>query len=145
MPPVRLRKYFSEKNGEAVHPLEKEAVLLGERKCNKRKPKWRKELELLEQEQQTIKDKTAQTGYHADTEDAAENTSSTPPVGTTEKNTSEKTEVKPAKGKKESFASDASKAPGRTAKPPLLYQKEGDDEETPVGYSQEEPDIYAGL
>lgn len=45
MPPLQLEKCFAEKQGEALHPLEKEAVKLGERKCNRHKPKWRKELE----------------------------------------------------------------------------------------------------
>lgn len=45
MPPVRLKKYFSEKGSEAIHPFEKEGRQLGEKKCNRHKPKWRKELE----------------------------------------------------------------------------------------------------
>lgn len=45
MPPVRLRKYFSEKGGEAIHPMEKEAQSLGEQECKKHRPKWRKRME----------------------------------------------------------------------------------------------------
>lgn len=43
--PVLLKKYFSEKSGEAIHPMEKEGRELGERKCNRHRPKWRKEME----------------------------------------------------------------------------------------------------
>lgn len=44
-PPVLLKKYFSEKGGVAIHPMEKESQELGERKCNRHRPKWRKEME----------------------------------------------------------------------------------------------------
>lgn len=43
--PVLLKKYFAEKGGEAIHPMEKEGRELGERKCNRHRPKWRKEME----------------------------------------------------------------------------------------------------
>lgn len=49
-PPVRLKKYFSEKGGEAIHPMEKEGRELGERKCNRHRPRWRKEMEENERE-----------------------------------------------------------------------------------------------
>lgn len=45
MPPVRLKKYFSKKGPEAIHPYEIEGEELGERKCNRHRPKWRKILE----------------------------------------------------------------------------------------------------
>lgn len=45
MPPVKLRKYFSEKKGEAIHPLEKEGKLLGRKMAHKHRPRWRKILE----------------------------------------------------------------------------------------------------
>lgn len=45
MAPVRLRKYFAEKGGEAIHPMEKEAQSLGEQECKKHRPKWRKRME----------------------------------------------------------------------------------------------------
>lgn len=42
MPPVRLKKYFSEKAGEAIHPLEIKGRELGYKMPNRHKPKWRK-------------------------------------------------------------------------------------------------------
>ena len=43
--PVLLKKYFAEKGGEAIHPMEIEGRELGERKCNRHRPRWRKEME----------------------------------------------------------------------------------------------------
>jgi len=48
MPPVRLLKYFAEKSGEAIHPMEAWGMELGEKKTSKHKPRWRY---LMEQEQ----------------------------------------------------------------------------------------------
>lgn len=52
MPPVKLQKYFAEKRIDgknvAIHPLEKEAWELGEKKCNRHRPRWRKRLEEAE-------------------------------------------------------------------------------------------------
>lgn len=41
MPPMRLRKYFSEFNGKPVHPMEALGIQLGEKKTSLHKPKWR--------------------------------------------------------------------------------------------------------
>lgn len=41
MPPLRLRKYFSEFNGEPIHPMEALGIQLGEKKSSLHKPKWR--------------------------------------------------------------------------------------------------------
>ena len=41
MPPVRLKKYFSEKAGKLIHPMEQWAAELGERIPAKHLPKWR--------------------------------------------------------------------------------------------------------
>lgn len=41
MPPLRLRKYFSEFNGVPVHPMEALGIQLGEKKSSLHKPKWR--------------------------------------------------------------------------------------------------------
>lgn len=48
MPPVRLLKYFAEKSGEAIHPMEAWGMELGEKKTSRHKPRWR---HLMEQEQ----------------------------------------------------------------------------------------------
>lgn len=45
MQPVKLFKYFSEKNGEAIHPFEKEGQVLGKKKPHLHRPRWRKILE----------------------------------------------------------------------------------------------------
>lgn len=41
MPPIRLNKYFSEKSGEAIHPMEAVGMMLGEKKASLHKPLWR--------------------------------------------------------------------------------------------------------
>lgn len=51
--PVLLKKYFAEKGGEAIHPMEKEGQELGERKCNRHRPKWRKQ---MEEQEKSLKD-----------------------------------------------------------------------------------------
>lgn len=51
MPPVKLMKYFAEKGGEAIHPMEKEAQELGENPCFRHLPRWRKLMKLQEQEE----------------------------------------------------------------------------------------------
>lgn len=45
MPPVKLKKYFSEKGGEAIHPLEIQGEELGKKMPYKHRPHWRKILE----------------------------------------------------------------------------------------------------
>ena len=48
MQPVRLKKYFSEKSGKLIHPMEQWAAELGERIPARHLPKWR----YLEQEEE---------------------------------------------------------------------------------------------
>ena len=50
MPPVRAYKCYAEFAGEAIHPLEKRGMELGERKASIHKPKWRKRMELNQAE-----------------------------------------------------------------------------------------------
>ena len=71
MAPLRLYKYFSEKMGEAIHPLEKRGRDLGFKMPNRHKPKWRKMIEDAEaalQQQQAVSNAapaadTSNTGY----------------------------------------------------------------------------------
>lgn len=49
MPPVRLKKYFSEKQGEAIHPYEKRAKKLGEAVCKEHIPEWKKQFDAQKQ------------------------------------------------------------------------------------------------
>lgn len=51
-PPVKLKKYFSELGGEAIHPLLKQSYELGEKKPHKHKPQWRKKIEEAEKEKE---------------------------------------------------------------------------------------------
>ncbi len=45
MPPVKLRKYFSEKGGVSIHPLEIQGEELGRKMPHRHRPRWRKILE----------------------------------------------------------------------------------------------------
>lgn len=54
MPPVKLKKYFSELNGEAIHPLEKRSVEIGFRNCSRRLPRWRKALKEEEERKKQL-------------------------------------------------------------------------------------------
>lgn len=74
MPPVRLKKCFAEKQGEIIHPLEKEAVELGERKCNRHKPRWRR---LLEEQQKQEEMAAADYTMECHEENVATKTGST--------------------------------------------------------------------
>lgn len=86
MPPVKLRKYFSEKMGEAIHPLEKECRKLGERKCSRRLPRWRRllqEKEKMEAQTGNYTEESAQT-FPTPTAEGQPVTQSTVETGTTE-------------------------------------------------------------
>lgn len=63
MPPVRIQKYFAEKNGQAIHPMEAWGMELGEHKTSQHKPKWRHLLEMEQKEKEEASKSEPMAGY----------------------------------------------------------------------------------
>lgn len=78
MPPVRLRKYFSEKSGERIHPLEIAGANIGERKPHLHKPLWRKRMEDEQKAQEMAAEQAAQEAQNKASQYADDQEESSP-------------------------------------------------------------------
>lgn len=63
MPPVRLLKYFCEKEGKPIHPMEAWGMELGEKKTSRHKPIWRHDLEILQAQMEKAQEQNPMAGF----------------------------------------------------------------------------------
>ena len=89
-PPVRINKYFSEKSGERIHPLEKEAGELGERKPRLHKPKWRHDIEEKQKARVEKTEKPTENKPTASAKEKQKNNTSTTPLSSGQSNNKNK-------------------------------------------------------